>query len=70
MYEYVVLEEVDSEVPTTPGIGTAITRQLIETWCVAQLHWVVYKTDNAQPLWEQSSETFAGISSHYGPRGC
>ncbi len=56
MYEYVTLEQVNSEGPTTPGISTAITRQLIETWCVTQLHWIVYKTDNAPPLWDQVAE--------------
>lgn len=42
MHEYVAIEEVDSEGLDHTIIGTTIARELIETWCPAQPHWIVY----------------------------
>ncbi len=60
MGECITLEEVDSENPATEGISTALTRELIETWCVTQLQWVAYEIDNAPALWEQVDRHIRG----------
>ena len=60
MRNRVTFEEVDSECLTTPGISTAITRKLIETWCVTQLQWVAYWTSNTPLLWEQVNPNIRG----------
>ena len=52
MRECVTVEEVTSGGQATPGISASITRELLETWCVTQLQWVAYETNNAPPLWE------------------
>jgi phage tail sheath protein FI len=58
--ECITLEEVDSENPATEGISTALTRELIETWCVTQLQWLAYEIDNAPALWEQVDRHIRG----------
>ena len=58
--ECITLEEVDSENPATEGISTALTRELIETWCVTQLQWVAYESDNVPALWEQVDRHIRG----------
>lgn len=60
MHGYVAVEEVDSEGPNTPGISTAIARELFETWCVTQLQWVAYETANAPALWGQVTRHIRG----------
>lgn len=53
MRECVTVEDVDSRSQSTPGFRASLTRELIETWCVTQLQWVAYETNNTPPLWEQ-----------------
>jgi len=53
MYGFVAVEEIDSGGPFSMGITASITRELIETWCVAQLQWVAYETNHSPSLWDQ-----------------
>lgn len=53
MHGYVAVEEVDSGDTSLVGINVSITRELIETWCLTQLQWIAYETNNGPPLWDQ-----------------
>jgi len=53
MYGFVAIEEVDSADPSSVGISASITGILIECWCLSQLQWVTYETDNVSSLWER-----------------
>lgn len=49
----VTVEEVDSGSPSSIGISVYITATLIECWCLTQLQWVMYETDNVPALWDR-----------------
>jgi phage tail sheath protein FI len=60
MHGYVAVEEVNSGGTSPVGISVSITRELIECWCVTQLQWVAYETNNASPLWDQVVQNIRG----------
>lgn len=53
MHGFVTVEEVDAVGPSSVGIIASITPTLLECWCLTQLQWVMYETDNAPELWER-----------------
>ena len=53
MHGFVAVEEVDSVGPSPVDIIASITPTLIECWCLTQLQWVTYETDNTPELWER-----------------
>ena len=53
MHGFVTVEEVDSLNAPSVGISASITTILIECWCLTQLQWVTYETDNVPALWER-----------------
>ncbi len=60
MHGYVAIEEIDSAGTLPVGISARITRELLEAWCVNQLQWVAYETNNAPPLWDQVVRNIRG----------
>ena len=56
----VTVEEVDSEGPSSVGIMASITATLIECWCLTQLQWVTYETDNGPALWARVVKQLTG----------
>ena len=60
MLGYVAVEDIDSAGSSSVGISASITRELIESWCLTELRWVLYEPHSAPPLWDEITRRLRG----------